>query len=202
MVVYRVENDSVPAKALQKVAEEAGLSAPPKLIAAWKQNTGGVRVYCLETSAGVYRVAGSRWGWRADKITDEKVFVKKEHLPGPPKVESKGEGEISDKLWHRIEPLLPKIVLRGPYKDANRSAVCALVCMLRYDLSSWNDLCHISGFGSGSRCHRALRRWEACGVWPQVRQILEEELPDGDELKWARLEPGKRGPRPRRPDDA
>ena len=202
MVVYRVSNESVPPKALQEVAKDAGLSAPPKLIAAWKQNNGGVQVYCLETSVGVYRAAGSpRWGWRVDKIDDESVFVKKEHLPGPPKVESKGEDEISDAAWRRIKPLLPPVNRPGPYKDANRSAVCAIVCMLRHHLSSWNDLSHVPGFGSGSRCNRALRRWEACGVWPQVRQILEEELHDGHELNWPRLEPGKGGPRVRRPDD-
>ena len=202
MVVYRVPNESVPVEALQEVAKEAGLRIPPKLIAAWKQNTGGVRVYCLKTSVGVYRAAGSqRWGWRADKIDDESVFVKKDHLPGPPEVDSKGEDEISDAVWRRIEPLLPKVNRPGPYKDANRSAVCAIVCMLRFHLSSWNDLSYVEGFGSGSRCNRALRRWEACGAWPQVRQILEEELDDGHELNWPRLEPGKGGPRVRRPDD-
>ncbi len=201
MVVYRIPNDSVPAAALREVAKQAGLSDPPKLITAWKQNTGGVRVYCLETSAGIYRAAGSqRWGWRVDKVDDESVFVKEEHLPGPREVESKGEEEISDALWHRLKSLLPEVNRPGPYEDANRSAVCAIVCILRFHLGSWNDLSHIEGFGSGSRCNRALRRWEACGIWPTVRQILEEELPDGRELNWPRLEPGKGGPRVRPPD--
>jgi transposase len=69
---------------------------------------------------------------------------------------------VSDALWERIEPLLPKTGI------------------------AWRHLPLELGFGSGSTCYRRLDEWQRAGVWERLHALLLAELRAGGELEWAR----------------
>jgi transposase len=188
IVVYEIELSELPQEALEAIAIEAGV-AEPQAQGAWKKDGGGNRVYCVDTDAGVFRVGFSGWGWRADAVVDEEVFEKRgpKPPPAPRKIVSRGEQEISDELWARIEPLFPKQDHPKARKYPYRTALAGILCLLRNRLRAWNELTPDLGFGSGSRCQRRLRHWEEIGLWDRVEPILRRELDDGEELDWSRL---------------
>lgn len=192
-VVYEIELAELPVNALHAIAEAVGSSQLPEPSAAWKKRTPGHQLYCVVTDVGTFRVARSGWGWRADKVVDDAVFDKRGPLVPPPprKIVSRGEKEISDELWAKIKPLLPEQVRHWEKQYPARTAVAGIVCMLRNDMTSWNEITADLGFGTGSRVRRSLRKWEAEGRWDAVEEILKEELEDASDFDWPRLKLSK-----------
>ncbi len=85
---------------------------------------------------------------------------------------------VSDELWERIEPLIPKWVPspqggRPPIPD--RKALTGIIFVLKTGIP-WEDLPQEMGCGAGMTCWRRLRDWQKAGVWDRLIELLLGEL--------------------------
>ena len=96
---------------------------------------------------------------------------------------------VSDELWSRIEPLLPKVERRFRYPGRkrlpDREALCGILFVLHTGIA-WRHLPAELGFGSGSTCWRRLDEWQRAGLWPRLHALLLDELRAAGELEWER----------------
>src|SRR5215213_4664895 len=96
---------------------------------------------------------------------------------------------VSDGLWSRIEPLLPKVERRFRYPGRkrlpNRQALQGILFVL-YTGIAWRHLPSALGFGGGSTCHRRMNEWQRAGVWERLHELLLAELRAAGELEWSR----------------
>ena len=96
---------------------------------------------------------------------------------------------VSDGLWQRIEPLLPKRQRRFRYPGRkpvpDRQALQGILFVLHTGIA-WRQLPLELGFGSGSTCYRRLDEWQRAGVWERLHALLLAELRAAGELEWAR----------------
>ena len=96
---------------------------------------------------------------------------------------------VSDRLWERIEPLLPRAQRRVRYPGRKRVADrCALqgILFVLHTGIAWRHLPLELGFGSGSTCYRRLDEWQQAGVWERLHVLLLSELRAAGELEWSR----------------
>ncbi|GGM24438.1 hypothetical protein GCM10010129_81090 [Streptomyces fumigatiscleroticus] len=86
---------------------------------------------------------------------------------------------VSDELWERIEPLLPRRERRFRYPGrrplSDRQVLCGILYVLHTGIQ-WQYLPQELGFGSGMTCWRRLRDWNAAGVWQRLHEVLLAEL--------------------------
>jgi transposase len=96
---------------------------------------------------------------------------------------------VSDGLWARIEPLLPRVERRywypGRKRLDDRKVLTGILFVLKTGIP-WEDLPQEMGCGSGMTCWRRLRDWNDAGVWERLHQVLLDELQDARELDWSR----------------
>jgi transposase len=96
---------------------------------------------------------------------------------------------VSDGLWERVEPLLPKNGRRFRYPGRkrlpDREALCGILFVLHTGIA-WRHLPLELGFGSGSTCYRRPDEWQRAGVWERLHALLLRELRVAGELEWAR----------------
>jgi transposase len=96
---------------------------------------------------------------------------------------------VSDELWSRIEPLLPKVERRFRYPGRkrlpDRQALQGILFVL-YTGIAWRHLPAELGFGGGSTCHRRMDEWQRAGVWARLHEVLLAELHAAGELEWSR----------------
>ena len=96
---------------------------------------------------------------------------------------------VSDELWSRIEPLLPKVERRFRYPGRkrlpDRQALQGILFVL-YTGIAWRHLPSELGFGGGSTCHRRMDEWQRAGVWERLHEVLLVELRVAGELDWER----------------
>jgi transposase len=96
---------------------------------------------------------------------------------------------VSDGLWERIEPLLPRVERRYRYpgrkRVPDRQALTGILFVLKTGIP-WEDLPREMECGSGMTCWRRLRDWNEAGVWERLHQVLLDELQDADQLDWSR----------------
>jgi transposase len=96
---------------------------------------------------------------------------------------------VSDALWERIEPLLPKVERRfrfpGRNRRPDRGALQGILFVLHTGIA-WRHLPRELGFGSGSTCYRRLDEWQQAGVWERLHALLLAELRAAGELEWSR----------------
>ena len=96
---------------------------------------------------------------------------------------------VSDGLWERVEPLLPKVQRRtrfpGRKRRSDREALQGILFVLHTGIA-WRHLPLELGFGSGSTCYRRLDEWQRAGVWERLHALLLAELRAAGELEWAR----------------
>ena len=96
---------------------------------------------------------------------------------------------VSDDLWERIEPLLPKRERRFRYPGRkpvpDRQVLCGILFVLHTGIR-WEHLPQELGFGSGMTCWRRLRDWNEAGVWQQLHEVLLAELNAAARLDWSR----------------
>lgn len=90
---------------------------------------------------------------------------------------------LSDPLWERIEPLLPKRVNRHRFGGGrppvpNRDAMDAIFFVLRTGCQ-WNAL-NETGICTSSSAHRRFREWTQAGVF---KKLWARGLEEYDELK-------------------
>src|SRR5205085_9846480 len=96
---------------------------------------------------------------------------------------------VSDELWRRIEPLLPKVERRFRYPGRkrlpDRQALQGILFVLQTGIA-WRHLPLELGFGGGSTCYRRLDEWQRAGVWERLHALLLAELRAAGELEWSR----------------
>jgi transposase len=96
---------------------------------------------------------------------------------------------VSDELWERIEPLLPREPRRfrhpgrKPFDD--RLALQGTLFVLHTGIG-WEYLPQELGFGCGMTPWRRLRAWQQAGVWERLHELLLAELHAADQLEWER----------------
>ncbi len=97
---------------------------------------------------------------------------------------------VPDGLWQRIEPLLPKPVVRdarrpGRNRLDDRQVLCGILFVLHTGIQ-WEYLPQELGFGSGMTCWRRLDEWNRAGVWLRLHELLLAELHGAGQLDWSR----------------
>ncbi|MFF4055556.1 IS5 family transposase [Streptomyces sp. NPDC001668] len=96
---------------------------------------------------------------------------------------------VSDELWDRLEPLLPRRERRFRYPGRkplpDRAVLCGILYVLHTGIQ-WEYLPKDLGFGSGMTCWRRLRDWNKGGVWQRLHEILLAELNAAARLDWSR----------------
>ena len=97
---------------------------------------------------------------------------------------------VSDALWAKIGPLLPREPRpgkRGGRRSSvsNRQALTGILFILRTALP-WQLLPLELGCGSGSTCWRRFRTWTKRGVWRELHAVLLQELSWAGEIDWER----------------
>ena len=96
---------------------------------------------------------------------------------------------VSDELWERVEPLLPRVERRFRYPGRkrlpDRQALCGVLFVL-YTGIAWRHLPLALGFGSGATCYRRMCEWEEAGVWERLHELLLAELRAAGEIEWSR----------------
>jgi transposase len=96
---------------------------------------------------------------------------------------------VSDELWERIEPLIPKREPTGekggrpPVDD--RAALTGILFVLKTGIP-WEYLPQEMHCGCGMTCWRRLRDWQAAGVWDRLHEALLAELNAADKIDWSR----------------
>jgi transposase len=96
---------------------------------------------------------------------------------------------VSDELWRRVEPLLPKTQRRFRYPGrkrlSDRQALQGILFVLHTGIA-WRHLPLELGFGSGATCYRRLDEWQRARVWERLHALLLAELRAAGELEWSR----------------
>jgi len=96
---------------------------------------------------------------------------------------------VSEELWSRVEPLLPKVERRFRYPGRrrlpDRQALQGILFVLHTGIA-WRHLPLELGFGGGSTCYRRLDEWQRAGVWERLHAALLSELRAAGEIEWAR----------------
>ncbi|UQS23127.1 IS5 family transposase [Amycolatopsis thermalba] len=92
-----------------------------------------------------------------------------------------GRGEVTDRAWAWIEPLLPPVSGRGRRWRDHRQVLNAILWKLRTG-APWRDL--PERYGPWKTAHERLRLWTADGTW---QKILDEVIVKDDsvgEVEW------------------
>jgi transposase len=96
---------------------------------------------------------------------------------------------VSDELWARIEPLLPRVERRFRYpgrkRVPDRLALQGILFVLHTGIA-WRHLPPELGFGGGSTCHRRMDQWQRAGVWERLHAVLLAELHANGLIEWDR----------------
>jgi len=97
---------------------------------------------------------------------------------------------VSDALWERLAPLLPKPKPRrfrfpGRKPLHPRNILSGILFVLKTGIG-WDDLPAELGWGCGKTCRQTLRRWHRLGIWTTLHRILLEELHGAEQLDWSR----------------
>ena len=96
---------------------------------------------------------------------------------------------VSDELWERVGPLLPKTQRRFRYPGRkrlpDREALQGILFVLHTGIA-WRHLPLELGFGSGATCYRRLDEWQRARVWERWHALLLAELRAAGELEWSR----------------
>lgn len=96
---------------------------------------------------------------------------------------------LDDKLWIRIEPLLPVQEWRFRYPGrkpiSNRQALTGILFILKTGIP-WEDLPQEMGCGCGMGCWRRLKEWHEAGIWQKVHETLLAELNSKGQIDWQR----------------
>jgi transposase len=95
---------------------------------------------------------------------------------------------LTDDIWNRIAPCLPKRpprAKRGRPALSDRDALAGILFVLRTGIA-WEDLPIELGYGCGTTCLRRLREWQRSGVWREMQMILTRQLREARRIDWSR----------------
>jgi transposase len=96
---------------------------------------------------------------------------------------------LAEKLWERIQPILPPEPPKpkgGRPRVSDRKALMGIIFVVRTGCP-WEYLPQELGCGSGMTCWRRLRDWHAAGVWEKVWRLLLDEMGLADEIDWSKV---------------
>jgi transposase len=96
---------------------------------------------------------------------------------------------VSDALWERIEPLLPRRQRRFRYpgrKPLEDRLVLQGILFVLHTGIGWEHLPQELGFGCGMTAWRRLHVWQEAGVWQRLHELLLAELHAAGEVEWSR----------------
>ena len=94
--------------------------------------------------------------------------------------------DLDDRQWEKIQPLLPRVVLRADHKG--RPRVCDRECLngvlwiLRTG-AAWRDL--PDRYPSKATCHRRFQAWVRDGTFQRIFEVLLRELDQKRKLNWS-----------------
>lgn len=109
------------------------------------------------------------------------------HRRGSEGVDAGKPWEVSDGLWERIEPLLPRKRRRFRYpgrKPFDDRRVLQGILFVLHSGIGWEP--QELGFGCGMTAWRRLRAWQEAGVWARLHELLLAELHAAGEIEWSR----------------
>jgi transposase len=97
---------------------------------------------------------------------------------------------VSDELWHRIEPLLPRPKRRrkrfpGRKPMDRRKVLSGILFILKTGIP-WEAMPQELGYGCGMTCWNYLSAWQKAGVWERLHQVLLADLREADQIDWSR----------------
>ena len=79
---------------------------------------------------------------------------------------------VSDELWERVEPLLPKVERRFRYPGRkrlpDRQALQGILFVLHTGIALAASAARSSASAAGSTCWRRLDEWQRAGVWERL----------------------------------
>jgi transposase len=91
-----------------------------------------------------------------------------------------GRGELTDKAWAVIEPLLPANGGGRRWRD-HRQVINAILWKLRTG-APWRDL--PERYGPWKTAHERLRKWTADGTWDKILQAAIVKDDAVGEVEW------------------
>ena len=185
---------------LEAVSEMSRGDDDPSVLEAWVE-LGSRGVRWVLTEEGFFRVVQFGQWTQVDRIERECLYVKEEGTLLWPKAEKHElrrravkRYEINERAWAAVEAAIPPELRRIPASAyagtlrSDRALLSGAIWSLRNGVSV-KDVASSLGFGGGRLIYRRLRELETAGLWDEVKQILVRELPDGELLDWARLDP-------------
>ena len=92
-------------------------------------------------------------------------------------------GDLTDKEWARLEPLLPPEEPSGrggQYRD-HRQVVNGILWVLRTG-APWRDL--PERYGPWQTCYSRFRRWSQQGIWQRALEMLQAQEDAAGRLHW------------------
>ena len=89
---------------------------------------------------------------------------------------------LTDKVWEKIEPLLPKLKSRGRPWRSNRQVLDGILWILRTG-APWKDL--PERYPSPSTCWRRLKLWEEENVWLDIWRAFLKTLNEREQINWS-----------------
>jgi transposase len=92
-----------------------------------------------------------------------------------------GRGELTDKAWERIAPLLPKNGRRGAQWKDHRKVINGILWKLRTG-APWRDV--PSRYGPWQTCHDRFVRWRRDGTWERLLTHAQTKSDAVGELEW------------------
>lgn len=92
-----------------------------------------------------------------------------------------GRGEITDKAWERMAPLLPENGHRGGQWQDHRKVVNGILWKLRTG-APWRDL--PERYGPWQTCYDRLVRWRREGIWDRLLEHVQTKSDAVGEVEW------------------
>ncbi len=92
-----------------------------------------------------------------------------------------GRGEITDKAWEQIAPLLPENGGRGAQWQDHRKVVNGILWKLRTG-APWRDL--PARYGPWQTCYDRFVRWRRDGTWERLLSQAQTKSDAVGEVEW------------------
>jgi transposase len=92
-----------------------------------------------------------------------------------------GRGELTDRAWWGIEPLLPRSGARGGQWRDHRRVINGILWKLRTG-APWRDL--PERYGAWQTCADRLYRWRREGLWDRLLTHVQTKSDAAGEVLW------------------
>ena len=92
-----------------------------------------------------------------------------------------GRGELTDRAWSSIEPLLPASGRRGGQWRDHRTVIRGILWKVRTG-APWRDLPEC--FGAWQTCADRLYRWRREGLWDRLLTYVQTKSDAVGEMVW------------------